>query len=611
MSSVRVVLTAQDLMSPTIASLKQQLDNLGAKATIRVKADDLLGTNTTQIKAGIDIFTQSEELKRQQIAQTREAERKAKQEAKELAKQEAKDAKEQAKAEKLAYDERLASVQAFKNGLASLGASAVQYGLQMVIQGFQALGSSIMSAANIQTQFIANSSDVATNLGVSLTTAKGVNTKLQENIAKIAADLPGETSDYNYIAEQISGTVASVTKGQPQAYQNLTEDITKRTGVLTAVRGISPAFAGRSMNTFIAGTSGFAESMRHDIFQKNPQLRNAIIEEARKLNIDLDNWRELQTSTRLAVVQAALRVATPDSLINEFSGTVESIYQTWKTKLFDPRVGLLGMLRKVKSAGDRTVIDSVQGLFQAIDSLFSSFDLKIDPLVPLIAFIDWLADLTNSFHLFLQSKPSFSLDGLVDGLTNSINYGIAWLRQAWEKIDYQAIGKVVWQVFRDTVIVLGKTLIGINWGDIRYIFIRILRASTDIFIGILRGVLEDLGNFIGNAIRGLLDSIKLPSLPGLPSFSTIPNPLGIIGDSAKAVMDKLSGASQSLPTTPSKPLVVPATSPTNQTVSNNSFQPVVNLTVGQVTNATADDIASLVLDALDKQYQAYSSTQLA
>lgn len=596
---VNVTLTATDLVSPDLATIRSRLDTLGARASIRLSVSQLTGANFGNIQAGLASI----------------------------------------RGEATVASGNLSTLTGL---LVGLGVGTALASIQLATQGFQSLTGAIASAAKTQTQFIAASSDIGTNLGVPLSTAKKLNSELQEEVAKTAAALPGTTQDYNIVLQAISGTLASQFKGNPEAFKQVSLDVTKRTGTLAAIQGSNPAQAGSTMNRFISGTMSMGEASVNDILQKNPQLIAAINKESAKLGVDVKKWKTLQTSTRLAIVQAALRTATPDSLIAEFDGTVESMWQTWQTKLFDPQIGLLGMLRKVKSKGSRTVLDSVQGLMQAIDGLANLGGTGFDPLVPIINFIDWISDLANGLNGLSAGLSGMSTKTIGKAISGTLNGLATGINTAMAKINYPGLGKQLWKGLLATLDTLASVLANLDWVALGKALLQGLYRAFEVLVGFLYEAIKDLGyaikagfnNAVSNAtsdigrVTGIVPStpkqavqslgtiganvatsITPPGLPGI-LLNIGKTGYGLLKGKPKPVADTTDNTSTTVKPVVPTPSPLPLATPgANKQASNRIFSPTINIPNG--SNSSPTEIAQSVINALSSMYQSFESGQLA
>jgi hypothetical protein len=410
-----------------------------------------------------------------------------------------------------AIDNQVAGGAFFGSLWANLATSAISLVTDKVGDLFQALD----DAGQKQTEQLATASDVATQLAVPLDRAKSLVLETQGEISKIAAALPGVTAGYNSVFNSIAPTIAKQFKGDTEAFKSVAMDITKRVGVLAAIRNVDTGFAGSAMNRFLAGTMTWGEAGIQDIFQKNPMLRDAIMSQAKAMGVSLDKWKTLNDGVRLTIVRNALKIATPDSLIDSFEGTYQSMIEGLKTDLFDPLIGAFGMLRKVDQAGGRNVLDAATQLLRAFTSLGDTIGevakrlgFDDDPLMPLFAVLDFFSDIVNSANLVLSGHMDFK--GLTDGYGSFINNIYKNILQAITALNPSDIASAIGSGFEYYIGFLTNVLRTIDWVQVGEIFGQLLVKGAFLAISLLALVFKvDKGKILGLFLEGIQAVIKL------------------------------------------------------------------------------------------------------
>ena len=279
-----------------------------------------------------------------------------------------------------------------------IGVSATLAGLAAVTAGVGLLTRELQRAANVEVAVIGKSHDIAKNMGIGAGAARGIYDTVESDLAKAAGPLPGTTSDYTNIFNQIAGGLSRAVPDQDE-FERLGVDISKRVGVLAQKAGADPSMGGSAINRAILGTSGLGELRQIDIFQKS-DVGVAITDELNKLGKEDKDWKNLTAALRVQVLENALKYATPDAMISEMSTGAAAITESWMSSLFDPLVGAFGVRRDVESRG-KSAVDAYTELLQSLDYMFSAINRvtglgNIDPMGKVIDFIDWLADLVDS-----------------------------------------------------------------------------------------------------------------------------------------------------------------------------------------------------------------------
>lgn len=373
---------------------------------------------------------------------------------------------------------------------ANLATQALNQTLGLV----QKLGSALGDASKFQTAAIASSSDISTNLGVGIAEARALVENTQIKIADVAAALPGVTKDYNDIFNAIGATIAEQHRGNAEAFQTASMEMTKRVGVLSSIRNISGAESGSAFNRLLAGTMGYGEARQLDLLQKNPMLQKSIERQLAAIGATTKQWTKLSQPQRYDVLMAALKDAVPDSLVNEFTGTTESILQTWQTTLLDPLKGIFGMMRRVKGASNRSTLDAFQGFLQSWDGfavnavkLAKSRGFDIDPMLGVIKIFDYLSDIGNRYTRAVdkegKGKGFFNFSDVTsDVVADVINSVIRMVAGIDLGMLLQGFGHIIEVLF----LALGK----IDWGSLLVAGLKLLA------IAVVGGLLAGLGLFI-------------------------------------------------------------------------------------------------------------------
>jgi hypothetical protein len=226
---------------------------------------------------------------------------------------------------------------------------------------------------------------------------------LQQKLSQSAANLPGITKNYVDLFNGVGAATASVFKGNPDEWAKQTEDLVTRVGILAASQGIDGSQAGSVLSRAITGATGFGELAQNDIIQKNDLFRQSMLEQMQKLGVEQDKWKELTSAQRMNILTEAAKKATPDSLINRFAGTYESVTQGFMTYWFDPMAGVFGVLKKVntKNGGLKSALVAWTETLQSLGVLGESIAqlFGFDPMAPMVMLVEFL----EGFSLFIRN----------------------------------------------------------------------------------------------------------------------------------------------------------------------------------------------------------------
>lgn len=491
-----------------------------------------------------------------------------------------------------------------KGFMQGLGAGIAFKGIDLAIDKVNALRTALWDAAKQQTQTIATSSDVATNLAVPIGDARKTVEGIQATLAKTAAELPGTTNDYNQAFLAIGGTLAGMFQGDVEGFKAASEEMTKRVGILGSIRGVSGGESGMAMNRLLSGTMGFGEARQLDLFQKNPQLQKLLEAESKQRGLDISRIQKWSLQDRYQVISKALTLAAPDSLINEFKGTTESIIQSWQTNLFDPMVGIFGVSRRIASEGNRTALDALANLLTQIDILTKAMGgMGVDPMKELIRFFDWLAlgaaqlaGMRQRGEEFLNFERWYGwMMSIRDGLPDAINAGLAGLKRFLDTVNWEEVGKYFFLSVQGALTLLAKLVASINWGDVVNIFVSLISGAIRAFTGYVTEGFRQLFDTLINGIKSWFDIIK----------NAVSDPVGTVksflGGGTTAPTDNGSGSV--FDSTGYGLTGLPALPDPAKAGASFSFNPQVTVTgtIGDDANSIADKVGGM----FDQKYQEY------
>jgi hypothetical protein len=536
----------------------------------------------------------------------------------------------------------------FTRGIPSGALSGFTTAIDYVKQG-------LWEAAQIQTSIIASSSDLANNLKIPIGEARKVIEDSQVAISAIAAALPGETAGYADIYRSISGTLSKTLSGDEFTKQS--EEFTKRIGVLAAIRGADASTAGNASNRFLAGTMGFGEAVVQDIFQRNPALYSALLDQLKEQQVDPEDWKKVQQGVRTKIFSAALAKAAPDALIAEFEGTFQGTIETLRTQVFDPISGLFGLLRRLPSQGGRNVLDAANGVLQALNGLkdnlvaiAKSLGINLDPMYYLIQVFDNVTDIVSRLHLaVLSADPVADFGAWVKGLPQMIgDWAISAIRFISTLLDRligsgikgSELGSIIGQVINLFESVKDRVLDNIDVKQIAEIYFRISREIADAQSAIwwesIKIIPTRLGNYFSemwvnlaigfqpirvvwsrfidgfmvvmNALNNGIDTLMNPiaAITGAVAKGAViqqdinaPNVASSLGLPFGGLIDSSMNTGREW----AGKLLAPKPKP-----QKTAFNPV--FTINANTNANADEIASLANDKMYESYLRYQSEML-
>jgi hypothetical protein len=304
---------------------------------------------------------------------------------------------------------------------------------QVVINSVQMaygkLTAAMQEASQIELENLSTASGLEEMLGGFDQAAKFVD-GINSSLAKSAAALPGATKDYTSLARTISDDVAAAFKGADGKINDLSgfkgtlESISTSYAAMAATNGIAAGNMQLFMMKALGGTASQAELMQIDALQKNPQLRTRL-EEAMK-QAGVKSLKDLSVDKRIKLLEEVGRKVITPEFLKRSQDTVEGMWQSFVSGLFDPMGGIFGVMRDLEPMieGNQTVFESAKktlsliigsdGLFAQVSAIAEALGLSVDPMRVLKDGIDRLNGVLQFVSRFLGSIKT----GTKEGYTN-------------------------------------------------------------------------------------------------------------------------------------------------------------------------------------------------
>lgn len=327
-------------------------------------------------------------------------------------------------------------------GTAALGGIVVATGA--AIAGAVGLTRAFSEANEISLSALKSANNLSAELGsISLTKAEEYVESLNKKLTMAAAVLPGTTKEYIALSNVISNDVARAFQNPDgtlnvKGWEKATTDITS---LLKFVGdGADQQKVLLASQKLLAGNATLNELRQYDFLGSNVAFMRGL----EKAESDLGKeWKQFTQEERVKTLEGLKGVLLSDEMIDRLSKTVGGLSEFFKTKFFDPSVGLFGIMRELDSNGGsvyKSLTETV-GLFigksgiitTMLDSLTA---LNIDPMVTLKFQIDrfntFLSRLTNYLDIFRDSEGLLNVDRLkadvkdrlgdfTSGILNQIN----------------------------------------------------------------------------------------------------------------------------------------------------------------------------------------------
>lgn len=444
--------------------------------------------------------------------------------------------------------------------IGNLGADLTMAALNGVLDKVRQIGSAFEDAAKLQTKFLADAGSFSATSGLGLQQSKQFMEGMNIELSKLAATLPGATKDYTDFANSINGTLVRgfnvKTPEGLKAYQAELTDITKQITILGQSQNIGAADNALFANRFLGGAS-LSELRLYQFAERNSAFLLRVKEELKRMGVDEEKFRSLSVETKAKILKKVSGSLVTPELVNELRSTADAMLETIKTSISDPIIGIFGFLRKVKSAGDRSVLDAFTGflgawmrLGETIAALAKAAGIGFDPLKPLIDVLDFLADVATQADLVLSKGVDLSqlnfggvLGSIVETFTVSLSSQVKagadllttldtyklvkWLVGGLEALikgaiafawsfDYTQLGRLVGLGLVKAVSFMTQALIKFDYTLIPKYFalgiLTVFKLLGGLLLGVVEGIIQEIPSFLQtwadkvlSFFRGILD----------------------------------------------------------------------------------------------------------
>ncbi|RZM79529.1 hypothetical protein [Leptolyngbya iicbica] len=492
-------------------------------------------------------------------------------------------------------------------GLSTVAIGGALAGVTALGAGVAGLASMLPEAASQTNSILASAGAVADGLGVSFDEAREITRGLTGDIARMASELPGATSLYTDLSNQISDTLAKASGGNLETFKDQLKDITDSAGVLSVRAGIDGSEAGSTIDRLLNGGLTISGLRQLRLGEQNPRLVS-LLEEA----LDGSELADLQLEDRVSLLNDVLNDAIPDEALDQMRGSAASALEGIRTSLLDPNVGLFGWLRGLARFEGKNAYEllgvatgKILDLGQSAGDLLNRLGFSgVDPMETVGSFLMTVGRWADSARGFLDNAGLGSLDinpeGLATGLASWVsqmidNLGV-WLASLdWTEAGTRLGGAIVraMEIFRTFVANLDYT--------------SLLGTAAQAVLGLAKGIYAAMMTITGETVSYLRDSgARGASALGSAitegfqwivnkikemvqsAIAAIPSPVGVIGAVTGAIGERLTGNNNTGGLgTPDETTPLPRSrdlGPRRETVRSN--QPVTVQNVFQVDGQT-------------------------
>jgi hypothetical protein len=291
-------------------------------------------------------------------------------------------------------NDAIAKTENLSNAIA-WGMAKSQLAISGVTQAYNKMTSAFQEASAIELENLSTAGGLEEMLGGFDKAAQFVDS-INGSLAKSAAALPGATKDYTAIARTISDDVAAAFKGadgkiaDKDKFQKTLESISTSYAAMAATNNISAGNMQLFMMKALGGTASQAELMQIDALQKNPQLRTKL-EEAMKAE-GVKALKDLSTEKRIKLIEEVGRKVITPEFLKRSQDTVEGMWQSFVSGLFDPMGGVFGIMRDLDPNvdGQQTAFNEIKktmalligsdGMLAQVGGIMEALGLSVDPM---------------------------------------------------------------------------------------------------------------------------------------------------------------------------------------------------------------------------------------
>jgi hypothetical protein len=394
------------------------------------------------------------------------------------------------------------------------------------------IGDAFKDVIDSQTSLVMTSGAMATIMGSSYEQANSYVLELQNSLAMSAAALPGTTDDYIKFFRQIADDVAIVNKEMNGGFLN-TDQYTEQIEVLTSKfqilanqPGLTRAQGIGAFQSILGGRS-MDQLEKLEFFRANPSFLSALNQSIAKQG---ENLEDMTKAERLKVLIDSLNVAITDDTLDKLSSSLGSQIEIFKTKLFDPNVGVFGLMRDIDTnlAGQQSVLEAVNvlaiELFGADDSLFAVFGELLETLGLTSDPMKTLYDGVNELTKFVESASNY---------IQSINYRMEESQGDLAKwaIFSEELGENIFKISGDVIKFFGENFVDYSYKAIKFI----IQGSAFVLSNIDYGaIFQALGTITTDLFTLLFDDFGMYTINALSA--------AIVGTGAMGLVNIFAGS---------------------------------------------------------------------
>ena len=390
---------------------------------------------------------------------------------------------------------------------ANLLSSAITTGMRLASDAVGSFTDKLKESADLQLNNASVAGTFSALTGQSFNQGAEFAGRMNEQISKLAAALPGTNAEYRAIASQITANVLPAFKDlngvlDQKGFETGLLNITKNLGVLSTASKTTSANTALFVNRFLSGDADGRLKIL-EFSQNNPAFLALVDKYMKESGTKLSDYSRKGREALLEKVTEQL--VTPE-VIKAASGSVSGLIESLKANLFDATTGLFGLSRDLdlKRSGEQSAFTALNtslsiligdnGLFNTIAKTLTTLGISFgDPMIALrnsiLGFNQDIVTITS----FFKGLNSTNIDSAIGQFVNQIGewtigfLNINGLVSFASTIDWTQVFVSVGIVLANIVNTLSSVIAGVNYGELSIVIGKIL-------IGMFLGV----GQFLSN-----------------------------------------------------------------------------------------------------------------
>lgn len=442
--------------------------------------------------------------------------------------------------------------------LGTVFGNALTGAFEMAVGGAQSLVSAFGEASSKQLSMIGAAGDLSRITGLSFADSKADLQDFSNEMARMAATLPGTSSDFIALGVAMSDSLGKGLKMDDgsldtAAFEKYREELSTFAGMRTEFSGVMVEDTNLFLSKLMDGKS-LAELKTLKFAEQNVGVVSAI-----EQNLQ-ETGRELKDMSGRELIEMAHEVMRVEQeVMDAASLSIDGLVASFKDGLFSPTTGIFGIERDLNPLveGNQSVFANFtrviqkslgdDGLLSKASQLLGDAGLDIDPMQMLADGLgrvgtwidranDWLggfdslnlgefdvgalgdvaakgaAWLGDQMNNFFQKIGDMDATKIGQQLGRGIALAIDAVSAYMSNLDFAAIGKGFLNIGKAMAVALGSAIISIDWGQVGQALSNMGQISI---LGLAARVVEAFGRLgatvsgsIINASAWAVESIK-------------------------------------------------------------------------------------------------------